>query len=201
MVLNTRKILLIISSLLSTLLVGLNIIYANVKNDESVSKQETTLDHTLKSSGYDFYLSDSKDDYPYTLAKNMPDGNKLKFYNSKIVNKAINNKTKFEVMKIDDYKNGISYEVRDHAGNIQGWTNFNSIRDENINKKQLKNFINAEIKFVDGNKNIKVSYLYKLANQLKGNNKQLALESIKEAIPYKQSHSLLEIPTLLQGLV
>lgn len=196
-----RKILLIISSLLATLLIGINFMYTEAKTNVSGSKQVINLENALKSSGYDFYLSDSKDYYPYTLAKNMPDGNKLKFYNSKIVNKAINNKIRFEVIKIDDYKNGISYEVKDHSGNIQGWTNFNSIRDENINKKQLKNFINAEIKFVDGNKAIKVSYLYKLANQLSGNNKQLALESIKEAIPYEQSHSLLEIPTLLQGLV
>lgn len=180
---------------------------SNIKIDASTNKSsqeiKTSWINKLKSNGFSFYLSDSKRDYPYCFIKNTPKKSihsKLKFYNPNYVKNVIKKNTRFKITNILNHGNSLMYKISNKNKSIQGWTDFNNIRNIYSNNKALKPIVNAEINYLDGKK-ISTKYLYNLTSKLSSNNTKIAIKSIKETKKFKRTGSFSDIPSLLAGLV
>lgn len=202
----TSKILLTMLFFSFSLLLNFNNTSKSVKavsNESNVTQSENNaLDKIwskkLAKAGYVFKLK--KDDLYHGKL------NDRKVYSSEYADKIRAKKMLFKIDQVKSIKNGVTVHLLSKNGRHHFWTNFlTGTYNINGRKKTLRPIVNAEIKVIGTTDNQKVTkqinQIKKLSGKLKGRNKKLALESIKQLKRWLKDKKFANLPTLLIGSI
>ncbi|GAA6112585.1 MAG: hypothetical protein M3005_02625 [Apilactobacillus sp.] len=113
-------------------------------------------------------------------------------------------KDTYRVIEVKSIRNGATALIQSKQTRRKRWVNpITTFYNINVNKKALKNLINAELKVINEpdskRANQKLEQVQKIAKKLKGNNKEIANQSIKQLKNRIKNPVYANIPALLVG--
>lgn len=188
-------------------------IYAKSENS---NKQSAYIDQNrgfqLAKEGYAFRLQSDKNNEGLW---HKPTGtNNYDLVTHKTFQQLIKNKTNFKIYRVWHYKNGLQYKIVSQSGRYRGWIDNAGVYNKYSLDKKLQPIIQQEQKVVNGiahnypktvdykSRDLKqyqsdLNKASKESASLRGHQKLVALNSIKQVKMYVKTHDSNFIPTLL----
>ncbi|RMC47355.1 hypothetical protein [Lactobacillus sp. ESL0228] len=169
----------------------------------SKTKEDETIDQAwsqkLAKAGYVFRLTKSV--YSTLYPDNWIDH---QAYSKKYAKKIVAKKMLFKVDQAKSIENGSAVHIISQNGKYRFWANFlTDIDNVNGHKKSLKALINIETKIIiDAHPQAALKQFgkaEKATTKLKGKDRKLARESLKELKQWSKDERYAKIPTLLIG--
>lgn len=151
---------------------------------------------SITSSAFTAEASDIKPTYNRSWTNNLA----IAGYAYKIPGK----KDTYRVIEVKSIRNGATALIQSKQTRKKRWVNpITTFYNINVNKKALKKLINAELKVINEpdskRANQKLEQVQKIAKKLKGNNKKIANQSIKQLKNRIKNPVYANIPALLVG--